>query len=407
VAGRTLPARGATLQATEDRRHRNSRQYLRRLFDGSGGGGPSSVGITVRTGDIAVMKNVDNPHPSRAGREPMTATSRGILTTTGIAIRPVAGGLYKSHTASHGDYTSGTGTWVVGTLTPSESATLAITARVGFGTAGSTIENTASLSAANQIDLDPTNDTSLAAIVPVAAPSTDLALTKSVDDLNPDEGDSLSYTVTVTNLGPSTGTGIEVLIAATVLDYVSSIASQGGYDAGTGIWSIGALGVSNSATLTLVSTLDIGARVAVVANVAAIRRADQSDPVASNDTARVDIRTVQAEPLPIGTSNVLPERRACRSSPSACKPAHRAGDALVCAWASRRAWRDCSLARRRRPASSRWPMRCSPPARPARAGRQAACVGAGLGRDRHFVSATSRHRAPRARVAGDAAAAPT
>ena len=285
------------------------------VFDGSGdanlNNNGGSAAITVQTGDLAVSKIVDRPIPieGQTVTYTVTVTNLGVLTTTGIVVTDVlpAGTTYESHTASHGDYTGGTGSWAVGTLDPLESAALQLTARVGFGTAGTPIANTASLSAANQVDLNRANDSGTAAITPIAASNTDLALAKSVDDPHPVEGGSLTYTVTVSNNGPNPGTGIQVLdLLPLAVDYASHVASQGTYDAGTGVWSVGSLGVGGSATLSLAATLDVGARVAVVSNQASLLRADQFDPVPANDTARVDIPTVQVEPLPIGTSTVHP-----------------------------------------------------------------------------------------------------
>ena len=285
------------------------------VFDGSGdadlNNNAGSAAITVQTGDLAVNKIVDRFAPTEGQTVTYTVnvTNLGLLTTTGIAITDVlpAGTTYESHTASHGDYTSGTGVWALGTLNPLESGTLQLVARVGFGTAGTPISNTASLSAANQVDLNRANDSDTASITPVAAPSTDLAVAKSVDDPNPVEGGGLTYTVTLGNNGPNPGTGIQVLdLLPTAVDYASHTVSQGAYDPLTGVWSVGSLGVGGSATLRLVATLDVGARVGVVSNVALLLRADQADPVPANDTARVDIPTVQVEPLPIGTSTVHP-----------------------------------------------------------------------------------------------------
>lgn len=121
---------------------------------------------------------------------------------------------------------------------------------------------------------------------------TDLGLHKSVDSAVALSGDEVEFTVTVTNLGPATATGIVVedLLPAG-LSYVTHIAAQGTYGPGSGVWQVGTLDVHASHALQIVAQIDAGTEGVSITNRAAITTLDQSDPRRDNhaDTAIVDV----------------------------------------------------------------------------------------------------------------------
>jgi uncharacterized repeat protein (TIGR01451 family) len=106
--------------------------------------------------------------------------------------------------------------WTIGTILNGASKTLTLVATVDSGTATTTITNTAELTAANEFDPDSTpgnangaeDDQDDAAITVVA--SADLSVNKIVNDSTPAESDTITYTITVTNGGPNTATGVVI-----------------------------------------------------------------------------------------------------------------------------------------------------------------------------------------------------
>jgi uncharacterized repeat protein (TIGR01451 family) len=124
--------------------------------------------------------------------------------------------------------------------------------------------------------------------------SVDLQVTKTVDDGTPNEGQSITYSVTVTNNGPIAGSGIAVtdLLPAGVT-YVSDTPSQGSYASGTGIWTVGGLANAANATLDITATVDAGTAGTSINNNASVSALDQTDPVGGNDSDLIGI-TVQA-----------------------------------------------------------------------------------------------------------------
>ena len=126
---------------------------------------------------------------------------------------------------SQGTYNSGSGVWTVGDLANGASATLTLTATVDAGTAGSTITNTAAVTGLDQVDPDPGNNSGSADIL---VGISDLAVSKAVDNAAPNEADTVTYTVTLTNNGSSDATGVAItdLLPAGVT-YVSDTPQPG------------------------------------------------------------------------------------------------------------------------------------------------------------------------------------
>ncbi len=98
----------------------------------------------------------------------------------------------------------------------------------------------------------------------------DLKIEKSSSSENPKCGDQFTYTVKVTNLGPGEAKAVQVTdLLPGGLIYQSSTSSQGTYVNGTGLWVVGNLANSASATMTISvkadcdeinsSTFDLGA----------------------------------------------------------------------------------------------------------------------------------------------------
>ncbi|MDX2436716.1 MAG: FG-GAP-like repeat-containing protein [Acidobacteriota bacterium] len=134
----------------------------------------SYVPVVVLTSvDLQVVKTVDNSTPNESDTiiYTVTVTNNGPDAGTGIAITdPLPAGVtYVSDTPSQGSYVSGTGVWTVGGLANAAGATLDITVTVDVGTGGTSIDNTASVSAVDQTDPVPANDSDVR-LINVAGP---------------------------------------------------------------------------------------------------------------------------------------------------------------------------------------------------------------------------------------------
>ena len=109
--------------------------------------------------------------------------------------------------------------------------------------------------------------------------SADLALTKIANNPSLNEGDTLTYTITLTNNGPDTATGIEITdLLPTGVTYLSDTPSQGTYTSATGIWAVGGIASGASETLEITATVDAGTAGSTITNISEVTSADQDDP---------------------------------------------------------------------------------------------------------------------------------
>lgn len=91
-----------------------------------------------------------------------------------------------------------------------------------------------------------------------AASDVGLSITKTASTTAANSGDSISYTIIITNSGTTEATNIQVRDQLpTGVTYTGSSATSGSYDQGTGIWLIPSLaGGGAVATLTIDVTVD-------------------------------------------------------------------------------------------------------------------------------------------------------
>ena len=81
-------------------------------------------------------------------------------------------------------------------------------------------------------------------------PGADLVLAKTVNNPTPNVGDTITFTVTLTNAGPVTATSVEVTdLLPAGLTFVFALPSQGSYDPASGHWDVGAVTADTPQTL--------------------------------------------------------------------------------------------------------------------------------------------------------------
>ena len=105
-------------------------------------------------------------------------------------------------------------------------------------------------------------------------------------DSTPDEGDTVTFDITVTNDGPIGATNVsltDLLPPGLTATALNGGITQGTYDATTGIFTIGNLAVGQSATLTLEGTVDVGQAGNTITNVTTAATGDQTDPSTVGD----------------------------------------------------------------------------------------------------------------------------
>ena len=258
--------------------------------------GNGGCGSSCPEADIAVVKTVDNanPNPGDTVNYTVTVTDNGPATSTNVMVHdqlpPTTALSLLSATTSQGSPYGTTGDWTVGTVGPNATATLKMAVVVGSNQAGNTITNTATVTQLSSI-IDPHPDNNSSTVVinvqnPIA-PNADLQIVKTVDNANPNPGDTVNYTVTVTDLGPATSTGVVATdTLPTGVTFVSATSSVGSYATSTGVWTIGDLATSSIATLTIAATVDAGTAGTSITNWATVgESASSTDLYPANNIA--------------------------------------------------------------------------------------------------------------------------
>ena len=257
--------------------------------NGAGNGEDDQASAATQQGvaDLRLAKSSSNGAPNVGANVTFTLTvsNTGPNTATNVEVTDQLpfGLTFVSANPSQGNYNSVNGAWTVGSIPSGQSRTLQITATV---TQAGAITNTAEVSASDQSDPNSTPNNGVAgendqASTTVTGQQADLSLAKAVSNPQPNIGQNITFTITVSNNGPSTATGVQVrdqVPAGTT--FVSATPSRGTYDQNTGIWNVGSIGPDINATLQLVVTVNIAG---AVTNTAQITAADQPDPDSTPD----------------------------------------------------------------------------------------------------------------------------
>ena len=254
----------------------------------------SSVDITIgNNADIVVTNTVDNNTPNIGDTVTftITAVNNGPTQVSNLVIvnSLPTGLIYSNGTASTGTWSPNN--WSIGTLDSGDFATLTISATVDAGTGGKTLTNSVSNSQ-NQTDSNVTQDDLNESIT---VTSSNLVTTKTVSNASPNEGDTISYTISVSNAGPSDATGVSLTdVLPAGVTYVSDNAS-GAYNTATGLWTIGSIANGATKALTIKATVDAGTAGTAIVNTTTTATGDQSDSITTGDVLTAPITVASVE----------------------------------------------------------------------------------------------------------------
>ena len=167
--------------------------------------------------DLELTMTVDNNNPFVGENVIFTLSvnNNGPSDASGINVASLlpSGFTYISDNAA-GNYNGVTGAWTIGNLASSAMTEIQIVALVN---AIGNYENQAEIVSSDNFDPDSTpgngvvTEDDFASILVEPVPVSDLSLTQMVSDANPTTGDTITYTITVQNDGPSDATGVSVI----------------------------------------------------------------------------------------------------------------------------------------------------------------------------------------------------
>jgi uncharacterized repeat protein (TIGR01451 family) len=224
----------------------------------------SSGGFVATTGTLVVFKLIDSAYGGEllpgdftlavSGTTPTPATFAGSSSGTAVVL---GAGAYSVSETNAGDYVPSYGEGCAGTIAAGQTVNCIVTNRFS----------------------------------PNTTTTADLSIVKTANASSIQTGTILDYLITLTNIGPDPATNAVVTdILPAGFIYQSSVASQGSYDSSSGAWTIGAMAVNATATLSI--------RVAVTAAAGlyvntATATALEYDPVHENNVASASV-TVQS-----------------------------------------------------------------------------------------------------------------
>ncbi|WP_162850111.1 DUF7507 domain-containing protein, partial [Sphingobacterium yanglingense] len=235
--------------------------------------------------DLTVTKEVSTG-PWQVGTPvtfTITAVNNGPSDATGVKVTDQLpnGYVFISATPSTGAYNSTTGIWTIGNLSSangSNTATLSIAAEIQQS---GNYTNVATI-ASDVFDNDTNNNQDEAGVVTPSPAAADLAIEKVVDNNRPVVGDEVTFTITVTNNGPSRATGVTVTdVVPNGYTVTNVTVSEGSWSAPN--WTIPSLASGESYTMTI--TADVLA--AGTYNNTATVAANENDPDQTNNTDEV------------------------------------------------------------------------------------------------------------------------
>ncbi|NUM69009.1 DUF11 domain-containing protein, partial [candidate division KSB1 bacterium] len=265
-------------------------------FDGSGGNQDRSMQAAAVAptplADLSLVKSVSNPTPLAGSTVTFTiaVTNSGPDAATNVSVADVIPSGYTYVAGSIAGGTSRTAaapnlTWTIASL--ANGATTNLTFQAVVNATGNYL-NVAQVTASDQEDPDSTpnnengapyeDDEDDATVTPT--PVADLSLLKSVDNPTANVGSTVTFTIAVTNNGPSTATNVSVgdVIPSGFTYVTGSIAggtSRSDATAPTLTWTIASLANGASTNLTFQAVVNATGS---YTNVAQVTASDQYDP---------------------------------------------------------------------------------------------------------------------------------
>ena len=254
-----------------------------------------AVDVVDNTTDLVTVKTLASGDVTPAEGDivtfEITVTNNGTAEATNVDLTDLLpAGLTATVLNSgitQGTYDAATGLWTIGTLANGASATLTIEGTVDAGQSGNVITNTTTAATGDQVDPSTDGDI-LEESVAVNVPVTDLVTVKTLasSDATPDEGDVVTFEISVTNDGPDAATGVfltDFLPAGLTATATNGTVSQGSYDPATGVFDVGDLQSGETATLFIEGTVDAGQGGNAIVNSTTAATGDQVDPSTVGD----------------------------------------------------------------------------------------------------------------------------
>ncbi len=240
----------------------------------------ADIGVTISNGTSSVVAGANTTYT-------VVVTNNGPNTIYGLnlSLAPSAEVVLIQYIPSAGTYSSESGLWEGIAVPAGGTVQLSVTARIAGGADGPVYVVATVATRPGVVDNNSANNTNTD--TDTVQYQSDLAITKTDGLSHVMPGSTLQYTITVTNLGPSTVDALQVrdTAPATLTDLVF-VPSQGIYNPENGVWNGVLLATGQSVTLTLTAKLS-SAATGSVTNTAVVSSPEGiPDPNLNNNTAQ-------------------------------------------------------------------------------------------------------------------------
>jgi uncharacterized repeat protein (TIGR01451 family) len=208
----------------------------------------------------------------------------------GALLNPVFG------TPSAGNYDSSTGVWSGLSLANGQSVSITLTGTIAPTATGSLTNTVTVAPPAGVTDTNTGNN--VASDTDTLTPQADLSITTTDNRASVVPGTPDTYTIVVSNNGPSTVSSITLTdaIPGALLNPIFGIPSAGSYDPSTGVWSGLSLASGQSVSITLTGTIAPAATGSLTNTVTVAPPAGVTDTNTGNNAASdTDTLTPQAD----------------------------------------------------------------------------------------------------------------
>ncbi|QLE02333.1 DUF11 domain-containing protein [Galbibacter sp. BG1] len=266
--------------------------------------------------DIEVTKvsDIQTVNPGDEVNFTIQVTNKGPSDATGVLVQDRMGDNldYASDTAPAGttftfDTNTNEGVWNIGNLDAGDSIEIVITANVNTNASPGEYLNVAELTNLNETDSDSTPGNNVLSeddqdeVDLDATLESDLSLTKTVDLSEQVVGEDVVFSITVTNDGQSTATGVEITdVLPDGYSFVSATTTDGTYINLTGVWTLATnLGVGESENLQITATVNPTGDYLNQAEVSASDNPDPDSTPNNGANGEDDFAEVEVMPIPI------------------------------------------------------------------------------------------------------------
>ena len=258
-------------------------------FDMSNNNASRSVYVNPAA-DLGIVKLVSNSAVNYTDvvRWTLIVTNYGPDAASGVKIYDTLpkGFIYINSTKKYSN-----GMIEIGSLAKGASVSVDIYTKVNVT---GTFVNVASVKG-NEYDHNPSNNKANVSIL--VKPASDLIVGKKVNNTKPNYKDLVTWTITVTNVGPDSASGVVVReMLPKSLIWIND-SGLGKYDKNTGVWNIGSMGIGETKSLiitTLVNaTGEVTNNVTVTGNEFDYNRSNNKDNETINVSKAADVEVIK------------------------------------------------------------------------------------------------------------------